>query len=205
MNQETIDQILQLYYAQYRTIFTCFDFSAKADRFTEENQTVNFCQAVRGVFQDAVVWYEYPFPGDEFANRFDGVVYIPETNCLLMIEAKCLRHAKKYDAMHNDLLRICQRGGQDVVLKNANAKPTVYAVILADYWSSKKKRTFANVLQDWKKNSIEGIVSEEEAFRAFKSDALSHLHQPLAWSVEPIHKSGRKEYHLLTLIGEVKS
>jgi hypothetical protein len=43
MEETSIGQILAYYYEEYEKVFSCFDFSEKADRFTEENQTVNFC------------------------------------------------------------------------------------------------------------------------------------------------------------------
>jgi hypothetical protein len=204
MEETSIGQILTHYYEEYEKVFSCFAFSEKADRFTEENQTVNFCQAVKRKYPDAVVWYEYPFPGDKYANRFDAVIYIPEKNCLLIVEAKCLRHTRKYIAMKNDLVRICERGRQNINLKDSSIQPAVYAVILADYWASKQKYSFINVLQDWEKKSKDDIVSVETEFKKFKDYAFEHLVQWPDWKVKPILASNNKEYHLLTLIGEVK-
>ena len=203
MEETSIGEILAYYYEEYDKVFSSFDFSEKAERFTEENQTVNFCQAVKRKFSGAVVWYEYPFPGEKYANRFDAVIYIPEENCLLIVEAKCLRHTKKYIAMYRDLKRICQRGREEVKLVN-NSQPTVYAVILADYWTWEKKHTFLNVLQDWQKVP-EDMVSDETEFTDFKKYAFEHLDKQANWTAKPIPASQNKEYHLLTLIGEVKA
>lgn len=202
MEEKSIEQILAYYYEEYEKVFSCFDFSEKADRFTEENQTVNFCQAVKRRFPDAVVWYEYPFPGDKYANRFDAVIYIPEENCLLIVEAKCLRHTKKYIATCNDLKRICERGREGIKLVN-NSHPTVYAVILADYWASERKRTFLNVLQDWEK-APDDMVSDETEFTDFKKYTFEYLDKEANWQAKPISASNNKEYHLLSLIGKVK-
>ena len=82
MFKAEIKKILDVYYKEYKNIFNVFGFSS--DRFTEENQTVNFCRAVQKICEDALVWYEYPWVNDVVKNerksnsRFDEVIYLPK-------------------------------------------------------------------------------------------------------------------------------
>ena len=232
---DQIDNILSNYYAEYERIFNVFDFSDNPDRFTEENQTVNFCRAVQSVFPDAVVWYEYPFkpvpeeyqdtakcqtcdyrnqskkdsPKKASSNRFDSVIYIPSCQTLLIVEAKCLRKHSKYEAMYNDLARICAQKDTNIKLHNQEIT-SIYAVILADYWKKgKHAQYYMYILSDWKKGLSDHYVGKESCFRCFKECSVKNLDKVNQYW-DPPHSSpvpysfSNSNYHLLSLIGKIK-
>lgn len=201
MKEMAIRNIIDTYYAEYEKVFSYFDFSEKADRFTEENQTVNFCQAVKAEFPEAVTWYEHPFQADGATNRFDAVVYIKEINSLLIVEAKCLRKHSKYEAMYHDLERICKYKNRDISIFNA-AEPTIYAVILADYWRKPKATYYCGLLRDWKRGCVGTYRPEEAKFADFMNKATTEIIEP-HWEVKDF-SSKHENYHLLTIIGKVR-
>lgn len=232
---DQIDNILSNYYAEYERIFRVMDFCNQPDRFTEENQTVNFCRAVQRVFPDAVVWYEYPFTplpmegqGAEkckgcrytnkrnkkdkekaSSNRFDGVIYIPSCQILLIIEAKCLRSHSKYEAMYNDLARICMQRDTNISLRGQKVSH-IYAVILADYWKKgSRAQNYVHILEDWKEESSGCYVGKESCFQCFKNCAAEGLDtddqywRPNQNATTPYSFQNGK-YHLLSLVGKIK-
>lgn len=201
LRKEAIEEILSYYYNEYNRVFACFDFSGKADRFTEENQTVNFCRAVKEKYPEAVTWYEHPFAGENGTKRFDAVVYIKEINSLLIVEAKCLRKHSKYEAMYNDLERICKYKNQDISIFGA-ANPTVYAVILADHWYKTHGIYYTDLLRNWKQGCVDACRPEEKKFSDFMDKAAAEIMEP-HWAVKDF-SSQYKNYHLLTMIGKVR-
>lgn len=207
MFKNNLRKILEAYHNEYKKLFEIFDFSA--DRFTEENQTVNFCRAVQSVYEDAVVWYEYPWKNDVVKNerqsssRFDAVIYLPNET-LVVVEAKCLRHKDKYLAMKGDLERIISHH-ENVVLRDYTIK-TVYAVILADFWNSKKSTAQFHDLQKYwnaSPNKDKLVQDEGKMFSQF-AEVAGELSNP-QWNYKECSiESKKKYYYLLSMIGKVK-
>ena len=203
MNKDKIQKILDAYHKEYENIFNVFDFSV--DRFTEENQTVNFCRAVQKECKGALVWYEYPWENEEIKNlrksksRFDAVIYLPKENALIIVESKCLRHKGKYKAMHSDLNRIISEN-KNVKIKNTIE--TVYAVILADYWSKRENSQYYNLQNYWKEGvDTKGLKQDEnEWFNKFVELTAEKLKDP-NWNCKG---NLIKNYFLLSVIGEIK-
>ncbi len=201
-----IQKILDAYHEEYENIFKVFDFSV--DRFTEENQTVNFCRAVQKECAGALVWYEYPWENEEIKNlrksksRFDAVIYLPKEKALIIVESKCLRHKGKYEAMHSDLERIINEN-KNVKIKNKIE--TVYAVILADFWNGKRKNSqYYNLQNYWKEgvDTKELKQDEKKWFDKFVDLTNNNLENP-DWNCKE-NLIDNKNYHLLSVIGKVK-
>ena len=199
MFKDKIKEILDAYYEEYKKIFDVFGFSS--DRFTEENQTVNFCRAVQKECEGALVWYEYPWENEKIKNirksksRFDAVIYLPKENSLIIVESKCLRHKGKYEAMYNDLKRIINENNN---VKIKNKIETVYAVILADYWSKGEKAQYHNLQNHWKNGHKQ---DENEWFNKFV-ELTAKLENP-EWNCKG-NLMANKNYYLLSMIGKVK-
>lgn len=198
---DQIDNILSNYYAEYERIFNVFDFSDNPDRFTEENQTVNFCRAVQSVFPDAVVWYEYPFNGNDYKNRFDAVIYIPACHSLLIVEAKCLRKDSKYRAMLNDLNRICISDNYTQIKLNGQID-TTYGIILADFWYKSGRHAYKKTLNGWCETTSVEYTEKEQPFIDFRTNASTYL-ENRRWDKKDF-SAHRENYHLLSLIGKIK-
>jgi len=206
MFENEIKAILETYYEEYKNIFKIFDFSA--DRFTEENQTVNFCRAVQKECEGALVWYEYPWENEKIKkqrkskSRFDAVIYLPKEKALIIVESKCLRHKRKYEAMYKDLERIIDKNN-NVKIKNEIKPKTVYAVILADYWSKGEKSQYHNLQTYWKKDADTNALKQDKN-KLFDEFVLTtkNLENP-NWncSGELIEN---KNYFLLSVIGKIK-
>ena len=87
-------EIYNYYRDEYERIFKMIYPENHAERFTEENQTLNFYNAIRRVYKDTVSWFEYPWriDGVTFAEkkssskRFDGVIYVPELDYMFVVE-----------------------------------------------------------------------------------------------------------------------
>lgn len=120
MEKSILNDIYENYKNEYNHIFEYINPIYHAERFTEENQTVNFCNALKEVFgkENIYTWFEYPWKihGVTFGSeknsscRFDAVVFIKnqdnDKGNLLIIESKCLRSDSKYIAIRNDFCRI---------------------------------------------------------------------------------------------------
>ena len=205
MELNKIKDILKMYYDEYKNIFKIFDFSA--DRFTEENQTVNFCRAVQKECEGALVWYEYPWENEEIKNlrksksRFDAVIYLPKENALIIVESKCLRHKGKYEAMYNDLKRIINENNN---VKIKNKIETVYAVILADYWSKGERSQYHNLQNYWKNDVDTNALKQDKnkLFNKFVELTTEKLENPI-WNCKG-KLIENKNYFLLSVIGKIK-
>lgn len=210
---EKLDTILEKYYLNYNNIFEHLDprlLSAKTkeeiNRFNEENQTINFCNAIQQECADAVVWYEFPWRIDGIkngnqkisSNRFDAVVYLTKNKSLLIIEAKCLRKPSKYDDMHTDLKRICGKGDFSSIQANFPEFNDVYAVILADYWK-KKSGDYKDIVSSWNSKNTDKVLVD------FTTDVNDYL-DDAKWESSTLERFGEKykDYYLLTLIGKIK-
>ncbi len=198
-------KIHEHYYKAYDRIFECLDFSKKPDRFTEENQVVNFCEAVKSVYlKDAICWYEYPWSPSKSAhkkknsgNRFDAVVYIPSIKALLIVEAKCLRKTTKYESITNDLMRVCEQKNEQITLVQDKCIENIYVVILADYWK-KTKGPQKDILDQWNSEVCNGLLHDFiEEVKDKVTDSM--------WTVSPDERfSPYDSYYLLSMIGEIK-
>ncbi len=197
MTKQDWNDIHDNYYQAYNDIFNYLDFSGKADRFTEENQVVNFCEAVKSVFPDTICWYEYPWkPKSGDSKRFDAVLYIPKKKALLVLEAKCLRHSGKYQAMTNDLIRVCEKNNTDQIKLNSKySKSKTYVVILADYWDKGGKN---NTHQEWVGQTKNGVLKN------FAQAVANKNVKGPEWRAEKMGlKSNSADYYLLSMIGEI--
>lgn len=159
--KEKSTEIFEKYYAEYQRPFDYIDprnLSKASDQnlFNEHNQTVNFCNAVRMVYPNSIAWYELSV-GITYSekhkkngtNAIDGIVYIPEENTLLVIEAKGLRKESKFIAITNDLKRTIGELGRNETddYKIQIERPQhMYAVTLADIWSGPDE----NAKDEWK-------------------------------------------------------
>ena len=228
MEKLKLDKIYEKYEAEYKNVFRYISPIENAERFTEENQTLNFYNAVRAVYPETVAWFEYPWKVDgvtfgkekNSSNRFDAVIYIEDINTLLIVEAKCLRYDSKYEAINNDFCRILgyhdkhNNGMQRFTTKEKikiHTKefiPTkVYAVILADYWYKPKATKYVGIQNFW--NDDYKSKSNYQLFDYFKNNVYKaynngYIENP-DWEVLPKDKNNFPDkYYLLTMIGEIK-
>lgn len=212
MNKKFIETIKDEYCKKYNNIFEYMDPRIEADRFNEENQTVNFCRTMQEIYKDAIVWYEYPWKTEkkednikDSCNRFDAVVYCPNEEILFVIEAKCLRKKSKYEALNVDLERICgkkdyERKGNKVIINIPKPKK-IYSVILADYWNCKNSRNFKNTNLRWNEN-LDNITDE---FAVFKSHVQSWITEPVWIISEPKTFAKYENYYLMAMIGKINN
>lgn len=211
MDKTIIEEIKNSYCQKYNEIFKYMDPRLEADRFNEENQTVNFCRTLQEIYNDAIVWYEYPWKTEkkegnkkDSCNRFDAVVYCPE-EFLFVIEAKCLRKKSKYEALNIDLERICgkkgyERNGNKVII-NITKPKKIYSVILADYWHCKKSRSFKDIHTKWNDN----IETNNDKFARFKNNVQSWIAKPI-WIISDLKTFAKYEnYYLMAMIGEIEN
>ena len=111
MKELKLDKIYEQYEKEYTNIFTHISPVENAERFTEENQTLNFYNAVRSTYPNTVAWFEYPWKLNKTTppKRFDAIILSKDEETsktiLFIVEAKCLRSNKKHQAMRKDFLR----------------------------------------------------------------------------------------------------
>lgn len=231
MESMKLKEIYEVYKLEYEKVFNHILPINHAERFTEENQTLNFFNAVRKVHESAVAWFEYPWnvKGVTFgkekssSKRFDAIIYIEELNALLIIESKCLRNQNKYKAMTNDFCRTLGRCGYrddeeicdftpfvetDNKLKihlNGKKPAKVYSVILADYWYKPKATTYKNIHNYWKnKNNYKGTDYYSKFLGILKEATETGIVSTPETQVLQISNSLLDKYHLLTMIAEIK-
>ena len=212
MDKIIIEEIKKSYCQKYNEIFNYMDPRLEADRFNEENQTVNFCRALQEIYNDAIVWYEYPWKTEkkvdnikDSCNRFDAVVYCHNEKFLFIIEAKCLRKKSKYEALNIDLERICgknnyKRNGNKVIINIPKPKK-IYSVILADYWHCEKSRSFKDIHKKW--NNL--IETNNDEFAIFKKHVQNWIAEPIWIISEPKTFAKYENYYLMAMIGEIKN
>ncbi len=209
---KALASVFNEYCNEYSKIFKYMDPRIEANRFNEENQTVNFCRAIQNVFNDAIVWYEYPWKTKDITKnkqknscyRFDAVVYIPDKKALLVIEAKCLRKKSKYEAMNKDLERLCGKSTEldngKKVLINIPKPEKVYAVILADYWQHPNARAFKTTNKEWSKNEKASDIE----FKIFKDNVNNWLCNS-EWHISESQKfNDYKNYYLMAMVGQIE-
>lgn len=188
--EENLSHILEGYYQEYIRPLVYLDPRNKsktgnANLFNEHNQTVSFYHALRQVFPKAVGWFELSIgknppntpAGRESTNAIDGIVYIPECSCLLIIEAKGLRRPSKFLAIADDLQRTfgTNRSSTEAIanyrLKLKEKPHHVYAVILSDIWSSSERKEHG---WEWdirfdKEDILESRSQCQKAFAQFRA------------------------------------
>ena len=225
--------IYNYYTKEYEKIFNHILPINHAERFTEENQTLNFFNAVRKVHASAVAWFEYPWnvKGVTFgkekssSKRFDAIIYIEKLNVLLIVESKCLRNQNKYKAITNDFCRTLGRYGYrddeeicdfkpfvgtDKKLNihlNGNKPAKVYSVILADYWHKPKATTYKNIHTHWKidtDNNYQGTDYYSKFLGIINEASETGIISTPETQVLQISNSLLDKYHLLTMIAEIK-
>lgn len=210
---ESLTLLFKQYCNEYAKIFKYMDPRIEANRFNEENQTVNFCRSIQSIFNDAIVWYEYPWKTKDIAKgntknscyRFDAVIYIPSKQSLFVIEAKCLRKKTKYEAMNKDLERLCGKlteleNGEKVLINIPNPK-NIYAVILADYWLHPNARSFKATNTEWCKNKSASDIE----FKTFKDNINNWLCDPEWYISDTENFANYKNYYLMAIIGQIKN
>lgn len=145
-------EILEKYYQEYQRPLKYLDprnISKTGDPYllNEHNQTVHFYHALRNFYPqwDVIGWFELSIGkklpttqnGKSSTNALDGIVYIPETNTLFIIEAKGLRKETKFTAITKDFQRTIGTNRaqypNDYILQMPRPSQ-MYAITLADLW-----------------------------------------------------------------------
>ncbi len=235
MENINFTEIYKCYKEEYERIFKIIYPENHAERFTEENQTLNFYNAIRRVYNDTIAWFEYPWriDGVTFAaeksssKRFDGVIYVPELESMLIVEAKCLRNKNKYIAMTDDFCRIlgmygseCPAGkkpsdsftdiGKVKIHTGGKIPRKVYAVILADFWCNDRARTYRKIDNFWETEESREAYGVKDNYFNFleflkKSEAFDLVKAPECKALSLENKTLGEKYKLLTLIAEIKN
>lgn len=235
MENVNFDEIYKCYKEEYEKIFKIIYPENHAERFTEENQTLNFYNAIRSIYKDTIAWFEYPWriDGVTFAEekssskRFDGVVYVPELDSMFIVEAKCLRNKNKYEAMADDLCRIlgmygseCPEGkkpsdsftevGKVKIHTDRKVPRKVYAVILADFWCKSRSRTYRKIDKHWETEESRQAYGVKDNYFNFleilkKAEAFGIIKTPECKALSLENKNLGEKYKLLTLIAEIKN
>lgn len=228
-------EINNYYRDEYERIFKMIYPENHAERFTEENQTLNFYNAIRRVYKDTVSWFEYPWriDGVTFAEkkssskRFDGVIYVPELDYMFVVEAKCLRNKNKYVAMTDDFCRIlgmygseCPEGkkpsdsftdiGKVKIHTGGKIPRKVYAVILADFWSNDRARTYRETDNFWETEEARQAYKVKDNYFRFleivrKAETDNLIKIPECKTLTLKNKNLGEKYKLLTMIAEIKN
>lgn len=231
MENLKLKEIYEAYKLEYEEIFKYISPANHAERFTEENQTLNFFNAVRKVHESAVAWFEYPWnvKGITFgkkknsSKRFDAIIYIEKLNVLLIVESKCLRNQNKYKAMTNDFCRTLGRFGyiegendrdfssfvekHEKIKIHLNGKnpAKVYTVILADYWHRPSATTYKEIHNYWNnKNNYRGTDYYSKFLCIINEASETGIISTPETQVLQISNSLLDKYHLLTMIAEIK-
>lgn len=231
MENLKLKEIYEAYILEYEKIFKYISPANHAERFTEENQTLNFFNAVRKVHESAVAWFEYPWKvkGITFgkkknsSKRFDAIIYIEKLNVLLIVESKCLRNQNKYKAMTNDFCRTLGRFGyiegendcdfssfvekHEKIKIHLNGKnpAKVYTVILADYWHRPGATTYKEIHNYWNnKNNYKGTNYYSKFLGILKEATKTGIITVPEMQVSQLKNSLSDKYHLLTMIAEIK-
>lgn len=229
MESLKLDKIYEQYEKEYENIFKYISPAKIAERFTEENQTLNFYNAVRSIYPETVAWFEYPWKvkgvtsGDvkSSSKRFDAVIYVKEINAMLIVESKCLRYDSKYKAINKDFCRILGCNYTDnnniqsfttsdkIIIRTNQITPTnVYSVILADYWNKPSAKSYKNIQNFWTKE-IDN-KSGYELFDKFKENIekakINRYIDAPDWKVIPKgNETFPNKYYLLTLIAKINN
>ena len=148
MENNKLKKIYEKCEQEYTNIFRYISPIENAERFTEENQTLNFYNAVRSIYPNTVAWFEYPWKPNKTSppKRFDAIILSKDEKTsktiLFIVEAKCLRSNKKHQAIKKDFLRTIGKDENgntftDSIRIHTSCPTEVYTVILADYWNKK--------------------------------------------------------------------
>lgn len=152
--------ILEEIKEHYVNVLSKFYPTVGSRGFTEENLTVAFGNAFAKRFQEAVIWYEFPFvtkPTDSF--HVDLAIFIPEERHLVLVESKRFSERGKDNECTRDFKRISDPENIVALLKEyskhnegiVNKYDKVTACILADVWTESKFKR--EVYDQWfKKN-----------------------------------------------------
>ena len=235
LNKNELNSINTAYEAEYSHIFEHINPVLNAERFTEENQTINFFNALKKIYgeENIYAWFEYPWKidGVTFGNnkkssyRFDAVIFVKNKNNdkgnLLIVEAKCLRGDTKYTAINSDFCRILGCNSKlERHTNNTNKKliklhiskdkiENIYTVILADYWKKRSAKFYKNINERWMQINDN---KQNDLFDKFQNTVQNaykknYTDTPL-WN-EPIHvkdiKDTNNKYYLLTLFSKINN
>jgi hypothetical protein len=219
-----LDNILSSYFDEYCRPLAYLDprnLSKKSDRnlFHEHNQTTNFYHAVRRHFDDAVIWFELSIgkklpntkKGKESTNAIDGIIYIPQCDTLLIIEAKGLRKKSKFIDILNDLNRTLgkSRTPADISSYKLQLRKTqhVYAITLADIWGDKDRAEHSRFQKDWDINFTDSEVTSKAASQAAFSKYAERVNanpNVIWWSSKTFQIApATPNYRLLAMIYEM--
>ncbi len=207
MEKFNLDKIYKQYETEYKNIFRYISPADNAERFTEENQTLNFYNAVRSTYPNTFAWFEYPWKPDKTSppKRFDAIIFSKDEETsktiLFIVEAKCLRSNKKHHAMRKDFLRTIGKDENkktftDSIRIHTLCPTEVYTVILADYWN--KQNCVVN--NNWLEHSKNCDKPKFQDFINLVKENSPSIEKP-SWNVISLLES---KYHLLTMVAKIK-
>jgi len=187
----------------YDNVFKIFYPASGSNGFTERNQTFFFTKNFLSIEHplsienSAICWHEVPF-GKE-GEHIDTLIYLPESQSVIYIEAKRLKNGKSglnksMLAIKDDVKRLIDelnitRG--PILKRFKDEKPiNEYILILADIWEKDGKVTFEFSEDKWcKKNWLTEAFNLKELCLCATTNKLNTDN----WR----SLSSKEKYHLL--------